>query len=248
MMDCQQIAPLLAALADEHGMPPEPPVARHLESCDRCQRLLALQREMHDLIRSRAAALQGCAPDAFRAQVAAQLAGEPPYARRWSPLHMPVAATMLLTAMGVFIYGVTSASSRLLAAQLALDHLKCVQLVGNGTVINPTKAARDWAQQYHWTPRVPPASQVRGASLVGVRRCLYGHGHLAHLLYEVDGHVVSLFVMPRSERPPGGAPATVDVLGHRATVWASTGQTFAVIGDVSADVLATLANEFRASR
>ena len=80
-----------------------------------------------------------------------------------------------------------------------------------------------------------------------MRRCLYGHGHLAHLLYDVDGHTVSLFVMPRSDYPAGIAPARHDFLGQHAEVWASGDQSFAIVGDVAPATLATLAAEFRAA-
>lgn len=245
---CLEIAPLLAALAEDHDtVAADPHVARHLAECGACQRSLRLQREMHGLLRARAGSLQERAPDALRARLAGQLDAARPAARRWAPLRMPVAATMLLAFLGVATYGVTSASSTVLAAQLTLDHLKCVRLVSPGTVVNPVQAVKEWAQRYEWTPRVPVPSPVRKASLVGVRRCLYGHGHLAHLLYDVDGHTVSVFVMPRSEYPVGAAPARHDFLGQHAEVWASGEQSFAVVGDVSAQTLASLAAEFRAA-
>jgi anti-sigma factor RsiW len=120
-------------------------------------------------------------------------------------------------------------------------------LVSSGTTVNPVQAVKDWAQQYQWTPRMPAAPTGRKASLVGVRRCLYGHGHLAHLLYDIDGHTVSVFVMPRSEYPAGAAPARHDFLGQHAEVWADGDQSFAIVGDLSAETLATLAAEFRAA-
>lgn len=246
MKDCHEFAPLLAGLAEEQGQPLRADLARHLAECGSCQRSLRLQREMHGLLRARAATLQGRAPEALRARVAAQV-GAPTAVRRWAPLRMPMAATLLIACLGVVLYGMTSASSSVLAAQLALDHLKCVRLVGGGTPINPAQAAREWTQQYQWTPRVPAAPRARTSSLVGVRRCLYGHGHLAHLLYDVDGRIVSLFVMPRSEHPAGDAAATHRILGQRAEVWGSGDQTFALVGDVAPDALARLAEEFRAA-
>ena len=55
-----------------------------------------------------------------------------PLRARWAPLRLPVAATALIAVLGVVVYGLTSASSTVLAAQLALDHLKCVRLVSPG--------------------------------------------------------------------------------------------------------------------
>jgi anti-sigma factor RsiW len=247
MKDCHHIAPQLAELAEDLGRAPGPDVAQHLAGCEACQRSLELQREMHGLLRARAATLQPRAPEALRARIATQLGPSRPAVRRWMPLRMPVAATLVLSLLGVGIYGMTSASSAVLAAQLALDHLKCVKLVPGDGAINPVQAAREWSERYQWTPKVPAAPKAHKGSLVGVRRCLYGHGHLAHLLYEVDGRVVSLFVMPRSEYPAGEAPATHDFLGQHAEVWASGDHSFAVVGDLAPETLGRLAAEFRAA-
>jgi anti-sigma factor RsiW len=248
MSTCDEIAPLLAALAEgQDGQAPDPRTARHLAECGACQRSLRVQREMHGLLRARASSLQGRAPDALRARVADRIAGRMPAARRWAPLRLPVAATALIALLGVALYGLTSASSTVLAAQLALDHLKCVRLVSPGATVNRAQAVKEWAQRYDWTPRMPAPSPARKASLVGVRRCVYGHGHLAHLLYDVQGHTVSVFVMPRSEYPVDVAPARHDFLGQHAEVWAAGDQSFAVVGDVAPDTLTSLAAELRAS-
>jgi anti-sigma factor RsiW len=245
---CNDISPLLAALAEAHeGATPDPRAARHLAECGACQRSLSVQRDMHSLLRARAGSLQGRAPDALRSRLAAQLAPRTPVARRWAPLRMPVAATVLLALTGVLTWGLTGASSTVLAAQLTLDHLKCARLVSPGTAVNPGQAVKEWAQRYDWTPRVPSPSPARKASLVGVRRCLYGHGHLAHLLYEIDGHTVSVFVMPRHDYPADAAPARHDFLGQHAEVWADGDQSFAVVGDVTPETLSSLAAEFRAA-
>lgn len=245
---CQDIAPLLALIAEDHDGPvTDPRVASHLAACGSCQRHLRLQREMHGLLRARASSLQGQAPDALRARLTAQGSQRRPVTRRWAPLRMPVAATILMAMLGVLMYGMTSASSTVLAAQLALDHLKCVRLISTGTAVNPVQAVKEWAQQYQWTPRMPAAPVGRKASLVGVRRCLYGHGHLAHLLYDVEGDTISVFVMPRNEYPAGIAPERHDFLGQHAEVWADGDQSFAIVGDVAPEMLSALAADFRAA-
>ena len=58
MKDCRDVAPWLAALAEDDAPPPDPQVAAHVEHCPSCQRSLRLQREMHGLLRARAATLQ----------------------------------------------------------------------------------------------------------------------------------------------------------------------------------------------
>jgi anti-sigma factor RsiW len=245
---CRDLAPLLAQLAENpDGVVADSPASRHLAECSSCQRSLRLQREMHGLLRARADSLCGRAPESLRERLTAQGAAGPAVKSRWAPLRMPVAATAFLAFLGVMSYGLTSASSTVLAAQLTLDHLKCARLISPGTTINPLQAVKEWAQQYDWSPRIPAPAPARKATLVGVRRCLYGHGHLAHLLYDVDGRTVSLFVMPRSDYPAGIAPARHDFLGQHAEVWASGDQSFAIVGDVAPATLATLAAEFRAA-
>jgi anti-sigma factor RsiW len=242
---CSEIAPLLTALADApDDQAVDPRLEAHLSTCGACQRSLRVQREMHGLLRARAASLVGRAPDALRLRLEAARPVRPT-APRWAPLRMPVAATVLLAFMGVLGYGLTSASSTVLAAQLALDHLKCVKLVSPETTLNPVQAMKDWALQYGWSPKVPTPPAARKASLVGVRRCLYGHGHLAHLLYDVDGHTVSVFVMPRAEYPVGPSAEGHDFFGQHAEVWAEGDQSFAVVGDLAPDTLSRLAKEFR---
>lgn len=247
-VSCHDIAPLLTGLAEgPEDQPVAPEVAAHLAACGACQRSLRVQREMHGLLRGRATTLVGRAPESLRARLEAARPAARPAVRRWAPLRMPVAATVLLAFMGVMGYGLTSASSTVLAAQLALDHLKCVKLVSPETTLNPVQAMKEWAAQYGWSPKVPAPPAARKASLVGVRRCLYGHGHLAHLLYEVDGHTVSVFVMPRSEYPVGAATESHDFLGQHAEVWAEGDQSFAVVGDLAPETLSRLAGEFRAA-
>ncbi len=240
---CRDIAPLLTEVAEsQHGPSPDSAAGRHLAACPACQHSLRVQRDMHGLLRARADNLQGRAPEALRARLVAQAAHRVP-TRRWAPFRMPVAATALLALLGAVTYGLTGASSTVLAAQLALDHLKCIRLVGSATTVTPSQAAQEWGEQYAWTPQIPASPDK--ASLIGVRRCLYAHGHLAHLLYDVGGRTVSVFVMPRSEYPTDVAPARHQFLGQQAEVWASGDQSFAVVGDVAPQQLAALAAQFR---
>lgn len=245
---CLDFESLLPTLAEDPAAPePGTSAAQHLARCRTCRERLQMEREMHALLRARAGALEARAPDGLRTRIADGMASTASGRRRWALVRMPVAATLLLAMVGSVGYGLTSASSTVLAAQLALDHLKCVRLVSPDVALNPVQAVREWAQRYQWTPRMPTAARVQKASLVGVRRCLYGHGHLAHLLYDVDGETISVFVMPRSEYPASAAPARHTFLGQQAEVWAHGDQSFAIVGDVDAATLTTLAQEFRAA-
>ncbi|HIE95377.1 MAG TPA: hypothetical protein EYQ83_21865 [Acidobacteria bacterium] len=59
------------------------------------------------------------------------------------------------------------------------------------------------------------------------RSCEYDGGHMAHLLYEVDGRQVSLFVVPdvrHTER-------SIDVVGHQARLWSADDVGYVLVGD-----------------
>jgi anti-sigma factor RsiW len=158
-----------------------------------------------------------------------------------------VAATLLLTLLVLGTYSLTSTSNTVLAAQLALDHLKCVKLVQDptGAGLDPAAAGDDWEQAYHWSINVPQGRAEDGTKLIGVRRCLYGHGHLAHLLYNVNGRIVSLFVMPRADHEASEQAALLAVFGHETRVWASGAHTFAMVSDADVEGLDRLERQFR---
>ena len=50
--------------------------------------------------------------------------------------------------------------------------------------------------EFGWSVPIPAPAPRADVHLVAVRRCLYGEGVVAHVLYRVEGEPVSLFVMP----------------------------------------------------
>jgi hypothetical protein len=62
---------------------------------------------------------------------------------------------------------------------------------------------------------------------LAVRRCLYGDGFAAHVLYRVNGEPVSLFIMPGLARQA----AELGVLGHDAMVWTQGDRTYMLLGE-----------------
>ena len=202
---------------------------------------------MHGLLRERSSGLQPRAPEALRVRCAGHVRASSWWSARNAFWRVPVAASALIATLGVLTYGLTSLSPGVLAAQLTLDHLKCARLVTPGTSVDASAALAEWARRYDWRPPVLATPSSRRASLIGVRRCLYGHGHLAHLLYDVDGRTVSVFVMPRRDYPADAPPAQHAWLGQRAEVWAHGAQSFAVIGDVPDATLTSMAEAFRAA-
>lgn len=245
---CNDIEPLLAGWADEElDASRREVVERHLSACASCRATAEVQRQVRDLLMARADNLRSRAPDALRQRVAAAVA-RPERRTAWAPFRLPVAATLLLTLLVLGTYSLTSTSNTVLAAQLALDHLKCVRLVQDptGTGLDAAAAGEQWARDHHWSIEVPEGHAEAGSKLIGVRRCLYGHGHLAHLLYNVNGRIVSLFVMPRADHEADEQATLLAIFGHQARVWASGDNTFALVSDADVEGLDRLEQQFRA--
>ena len=155
------------------------------------------------------------------------------------------AAAIVVMVIGAALLPVVTARSTVaLAAQMALDHLKCFSIDGDadGPAISP--AAAEWAisRDYGWTMSVPASDQAEGLVLFAVRRCLYGDGFAAHLLYRVQGQPVSLFIMPGLSRPD----AALEVLGHDAVLWTDGDRTYMLVARAGTTVgLARVASYLR---
>jgi len=79
---------------------------------------------------------------------------------------------------------------------------------------------------------------------MAVRRCLYGDGRAAHLMYRLDGEPVSLFVVPGVSRPA----AELSLSGHEQVVWTQGDRTYMLVarggaGEGLARVASYLRNE-----
>jgi hypothetical protein len=160
----------------------------------------------------------------------------PPAARagragRWAPWRMgmvPLAltASLALLVAGAVLHLATPYSSRLLAAELAADHVKC--FAANrllGTHHAPAAVERAMRSAFGWQLHLPAQFDDSGLELVGARRCLYGEGKLAHLMYRVRGRPVSIFMLPNRVRKD----ELVEVFGHEAAIWSSGDRTFVLI-------------------
>jgi hypothetical protein len=142
-----------------------------------------------------------------------------------------IAAGLVLVVGGAFVYEATERSTRLLAAELTADHVKCFgmnALLGT----NPDAAVIEqaMASTFGWEVRVPESHEA-GLELVGARPCFYGKGKAAHLMYRHHGQPLSVFMLPQFTRP-GATPAhpeTVDMMGHEAIVWSQNGRTFVLV-------------------
>jgi anti-sigma factor RsiW len=247
MPNCQSIDPLVTPYVD--GQLPDADrraVDDHLRACPPCHSRVAAERAVHQLLAERRQALASCcAPDSLHAKCrdavqrnAAQgprpvpavsvapgsrRAESRPLRARLAPLAL--AASLVLIVGAAFLYQLTASSSRVLAAELAADHMKCFAMNGVlRTQQEPAAVESSMLSGFGWRMRLPSASEA-GLELVGSRPCIYGEGRIAHIMYRHRGEAVSLFMLPRESR----AQEMVEVLGHKAAIWCDRDRTFVLL-------------------
>jgi anti-sigma factor RsiW len=232
-MTCEELQPLLASYADGNLSQAERArVQAHLATCAACRHAVDVQRMMRQALASHGPLLATPAPPGLRTRLSARLAAEQSPAQDigWrTRLSAFAAAAIVVLAVGaVALPVVTGRSTVVLAAQMALDHIKCFSIDGHehDTPITEAEAEAELLQEYGWQLDVPETLGVDGGRLVAVRRCLYGDGRAAHLLYRVDGAPVSLFILPGLERPA----QELTMLGYDEVVWTAGGRTYLLVG------------------
>ena len=238
MKDCTQLDPLVTPYVDgELAAADRQAVDQHVRVCPPCQARIVVERAIRDLIRAKKPALNGGrAPAGLRARCRAFDAlaprrpgvASPPgitWRARLTPLAL--AATLVLIIGGAFLYRLTDRSSRVLAAELIADHLKCFGVINGvlGTHDEPAAVERSMASHFDWRMRLPEQPDREGLRLVGARPCLYGEGRVAHIMYRHNGRPVSVFMLPKTTKPD----EIVEVMGHEATIWSAGDRTFVLI-------------------
>jgi anti-sigma factor RsiW len=235
MPDCASIDPLVTpyvdgALADAD----RDAVEQHLRICPGCRGRILRERAVRDLVSVRKPALcTDCAPPALRARCrsagadggSATRPAVKPWTTRIAPLAL--AATLVLVVGAAFVYPLTARSARVMAAELALDHVKCALFNSAlGTRQSAVEVEQSLASDFDWPARLPERPEQAGLELVGERTCLYGEGRIAHVMYRHQGRTVSMFMLPDDVR----REEIIEVLGHRAAIWSVGGRTFALVG------------------
>lgn len=232
--DCERFEAQLAVTADGHEAPPaDPALGAHLADCEACGSSLTVQRTVRQQLIRHRQALQPTVPPGVRTRMAAKLAGEahaeataPGWGVRLSPL-AAAAALVLVVTVGLLPV-VTGQSSVVLAAQLALDHVKCFLIDGDrhGQPMTAAQAETAMRQHHGWSVPVSETGGVDDSRLVSVRECLYGEGMAAHLMYRVGEMPVSLFVM----RDADHTVAPVSILATDSVSWNRDGHTHMLVG------------------
>jgi anti-sigma factor RsiW len=228
--NCRRICDLLTQYAD--GTLPESQrgeVQRHLDACPPCRVIAGKECGARQLLRACADRLRAePLPPGLRTRCQA-LADAPAGIRSWLRPSMRFAiAGLAIVFLGALLSVVTRQSDALLAAQLTADHMKCFGLFrpNEGTAMDASEAERLLRERFGLDVHVPPSSAGAGAlELLNARTCLYADGRVPHLMYEANGHDISLFVLEGESR----APAELTAFGHHTRIWSRGGNTFVLI-------------------
>jgi anti-sigma factor RsiW len=237
MSECRRTADRLTAYVDETLPPAErAAVDSHLNDCPPCRVSADHQQGGRTVLRECADQLRSAPlPPGLRSRCTALARehAERAAARSWTARIIPATlavALVLFTAIAIVTLA-TERSNTVLAAQLTADHAKCFRAFPpSGDDVDAHAAEERLASLYGWDIHVPPSSPRDGVRLVGARRCLYGDGRIPHLLYEVSGQPLSLFVLEGEMRKPGDVTA----FGHRSRIWTRGPTTFVLVSPTSA--------------
>lgn len=240
MSSCSTIDPLVTPyIDDELAAADRQTVESHIRLCAPCRTRLESERAVRELVGARKRELHSlCAPASLRARCSQACRADAiresgPAVAGWRARLMPLAmaASLVLVVGAAFVYPLTASSSRVLAAELAVDHVKCFMLNGAlGTHHSADTVERTLAASFGWPADLPDRPEQAGLELVGERTCLYGEGRIAHVMYRQNGRPVSVFMLPDAARPE----EIVTVFGHRAAIWSVGGRTFVLVSNGSA--------------
>lgn len=230
MPDCESITPLITPYVDgELAGALRASVDLHLQGCPACRSLVVTERAVRTLLKTQQSELcADRAPLTLHGRCAAlrpgtRTGGE---ATRFGTMPRLAAAAVLLAVVGGALFAATSRSPRLMAAELAADHVKCVAL--NAVLRTHRSMAdvhRSLASSVGDAPELPGVPGRDDFELVGERPCLYGEGRVAHVMYRHQGRDVSLFILPRKQVEA----ARLTVLGHTADMWSVGDRTFVLV-------------------
>jgi anti-sigma factor RsiW len=252
MHSCSSLDPLVTPYVDgELAAADRDAVHEHAAHCAPCRARIAREQAVREAMHARQAQLQVTAPPALRSRcerLAAWAASAeaapalrptaPPATWRSRLVPLAVAATLVLIVGSAFVLRTTQLSTHVIAAELTADHLKCAVVNSlAGTSQSAAYVESSMATRFGWHAHLPEQPEEAGLELVGARPCLYGEGTVAHIMYRHEGSTISVFMLPRRQRPA----EQLGVLGHQAAVWSDGDRTFVVVARKSREELQRIA-------
>ena len=244
MPSCREIDPLFAAYVDGEATADErAAVDAHLKACPKCRHQTALQTIVRDTVKEKLC--RPCAPDALRERCrAAARTGTLPFGiPRSTFTSISMAAVLTIVLGGVLVYGLTGLFPTVLAAQLTLDHVKCFAVDSAETPVDVQASEQQYERDYGRHVDLPRAD-IAGLQLVGLRRCFCAEGAAAHAMYRLNGHPLSLYVIPGAHRDR----TSTDVFGHDAVIWSNDNITYVLVSKEPRATLETVAAAMGGSR
>jgi anti-sigma factor RsiW len=237
MPTCRDVEPLITAVVDDEATAADRAlVGDHVRECASCRDRASREAAARRLLRERREVFHVDAPAALRAKC------QPPRPAPWfqvavRPMRVWAAAGAVLVVFVAAFY-VVGRGSTALAAELALDHLKCFALFekssGPG---DPAAIAERMKAAYGWSIAVPGSSRALDLHLVGGRRCFSTDGRVAHILYRHGGRPLSLFIVPSTSH----AADHLAVMGQQAVIWSRCGTTYVVLAREPSEQVAQVA-------
>jgi len=225
-MTCEELEPLLAQWADDELPAGErETVDTHLRQCPPCRAQAGAGRDVRGLLQARREALRHGAPPDLHTRLANLARSSRTGSRGWGRTWLVAAATLALVFSGSALHLATPRSETVLAAQLAVDHVKCHLIQRDYNPLDPATVSDRLAARYGFAVSVPAGNAREHLRLIGARRCLTGEGRNAHVLYQAAGRPVSLYLLPAGQHPSGA----IDVLGQHAIVWSRHNGTYVLV-------------------
>lgn len=248
MSDCQRTIERLTAYVDRLLEPDEiSEIDRHLNACPPCRQVAAREHGGHIILRHQSMHLRSTSPppglrsrcEALARQHASMRAATKRPFRfllsDWRSTLVPTAlgAVFLVFTASALLSVATRRSDVLLAAQLTADHSKCFLMTDADVSADSHDVERMLADRYGWRIHVPPSSPADGVQLVGARRCLYADGLIPHVMYRVNGHDLSLYVLNGVTRKA----SDLVTLGHRSHIWTRNAKTYVLVSSPAVEGL-----------
>lgn len=242
MSDCQSIDLLVTPFIDgELPAQDRERVERHLRVCAPCHSRVDAERTVRTLMKGRQSLFKGqSAPVALRVKCAGHCgmaaAGHALKSRWRRVMPLAAAAVIVLGAGGVLLYQATSRSARVMAAELAADHVTCFAIHASRIEQSADAVEAAMMATFGWTVDLPEGGDDE-LELIGSRPCLYGGGRIAHIMYRHRGEPMSLFMLPKASYDR----EMFETLGHECAIWSSGDRTFVLVSREAPAEVARLA-------